>query len=154
FGPVTARRGFANTIARGKRGESRSDFVAALSACLADDAVERLFIEIAGGELPDKVVVIELPSSANARAIDAVGADACLVACSRRGFAMTDQLATVLAVLPHLFALGDAPAHDPRVRRLAGFADAAGRLVDIATVERTLAVGQQAVAALAAGSAA
>jgi len=148
-------RGFANTIARDKRPEPRRDFVAALSACLADAAVERLFIEIAGGELPDKVVVIELPSGASARALDAVGADACLVACGARGFAMTDQLATVLDVLPHVFVLdGGPPGNDPRIRRLGGFAAAAARLVDLATIERTLAVGQRAAAALAAGSAA
>jgi hypothetical protein len=154
-GLAPARRGFANTVARDKLPEAHENFVAALSACLADDAVERLFLEIAGGELSDKIVVIELPESANARALDAVGADACLVACGPRGFAMTDQLATALEVVPHLFAVGDgSPGRDPRVRQLAGFADAAARLVAIATVERTLAVGQQAVAALAAGSAA
>jgi hypothetical protein len=153
---ATPRRGFANTIARRKRATgSRRDFVAALSACLADDTVERLFIEIAGGPLSDQVVVIELPSGANARGLDAVGADACLVACSPRGFAMTDQLATVLDVVPHLFVLGGegAPTRDPRVRRLADAATAADKLVEIATTERALAVGYHAVAALATGSA-
>lgn len=150
-----ARRGFANTVARGKRGEARPAFVAALSACLADDLVERLFLEVAGGRLPETVVVIDLPSRADARALDAIGADACLVACGGRGLAMTEQLETVLEVVPHLFTLGDEAAgeRDPRVRRLAGFAAAAEQLIAIATIERVLAVGHRAVAALATGSA-
>lgn len=83
-------------------------------------------------------------------------ADACLVACGERGLAMTDQLEAVLGVVPHLFAVGGelAAGGDPRVRRLGGFAAAASALVQLATIERALAVGARAAAALASGSAA
>jgi hypothetical protein len=155
--PAAARRGFANTIARTRAGDPRLDFVAALSACLADDAVEKLFVEVAGGPLSDKVVVIELPSGASAWPLDAVAPDACLVACGARGLVMTEQLETVLAIVPHVFAIGGAPADlaggDPRVRRLAG-GELPAHLVQLATVERALAVGRHAVTALADGSAA
>ncbi|HEX3757262.1 MAG TPA: hypothetical protein VHW23_01090 [Kofleriaceae bacterium] len=155
------RRGFANTVARKRAGDPRQDFIAALAACLADDAVEKLFVEIAGGLLPDKVVVIELPSGASAWPLDAAAPDACLVACAARGFAMTEQLETVLAIVPHVFAIGFASGgasaaepnpRDPRVRRLP-LAGAAARLVQLATLERALAVGQRAAQALAHGSA-
>lgn len=155
--PAATRRGFANTIARRRADEPRHDLAAALSACLADDAVEKLFVEVAGGPLPDKVVVIELPSGANAWPLDAVAPDACLVACGARGLALTEQLATVLAIVPHVFAIGGEPAgppdRDPRVRRLAA-AQAPAHLVQVATIERALAVGRCAVTALAGGSAA
>lgn len=155
--PVAARRGFANTIARRRAGDPRPDLAAALSGWLADDAVEKLFVEVAGGPLPDKVVVIELPSGASAWPLDAVAPDACLVACGARGLALTEQLETVLAIVPHVFAIGGEPAgpagRDGRVRRLAA-ADTPARLVQIATLERALAVGRCAVTALAGGSAA
>jgi hypothetical protein len=155
--PAAARRGFANTVARRRAGDPHRDLGAALSAWLADDAVEKLFVEIAGGPLPDKVVVIELPSGANAWPLDAVAPDACLVACGAGGLALTEQLATVLAIVPHVFAISGAPAgpeaRDPRVRRLAA-AEAPAHLVQIATLERALAVGRCAVTALAGGSAA
>jgi hypothetical protein len=155
--PAAARRGFANTIARRRADDPRHDLAAALSACLADDAVEKLFVEVAGGPLPDKVVVIELPSGANAWPLDAVAPDACLVACGARGLALTEQLETVLAIVPHVFAIGGEPAgpgdRDPRVRWLAA-AQAADHLVQVATIERALAVGRCAVTALAGGSAA
>lgn len=154
--PVPARRGFANTVARDKRSsDSRRDFIDALAACLADDAVEKLFVEVGGGPLSDRVVVIELPSTANARSLDAVAADACLVAYGARGFEMTEQIEIALAVVPHVFAIGgtDGADRDPRVRRL-GPAAAVSALDQLAMVERALAVGERAVAALAAGSAA
>lgn len=155
--PPAVRRGFANTVARKRAGDPRQDFVAALSACLADDAVEKLFVEVAGGPLHDKVVVIELPSAASAWPLDAAAPDACLVACGARGFALTEQLETVLAIVPHVFAIAIAGAgapssRDPRVRSLP-LAGAAPRLVQLATIERALAVGQRAAAALARGSA-
>jgi len=156
--PVAGRRALANTVARTRRaGDPRQQLVDALAGYLADDAVERLFVEVGGGPLPDKVVVIELPAGANAWSLDAVAADACLVACGERGFAMTAQLETVLTVVPHLFAVGGgepAAGSDPRVRRLASFAAAAAGLVELATIERALAVGAHAAAALASGSAA
>jgi hypothetical protein len=155
--PPATRRGFANTIARHRPGDPRHDFAAALSACLADAAVEKLFVEVAGGPLPDKVVVIELPSGASAWPLDAAVPDACLVACGARGFALTEQLETVLAIVPHVFAIAGEPSApaggDARVRRLAAAA-APGQLVQVATIERALAVGRRAVAALADGSAA
>jgi len=159
-GPAT-RRGFANTIARHRAGDPRHDFAAALSAWLVDAAVEKLFVEVAGGPLPDKIVVIELPSSASAWPLDATVPDACLVACGARGFALTEQLETVLAIVPHVFAIGFAIAGEPaapaegdaRVRRLAA-AQAPGQLVQLATIERALAAGRRAIAALADGSAA
>ena len=153
--PAAARREFANTVARQRAGDPRQDFIAALSASLADDAIEKLFVEVAGGPLPESVVVIELPSGASAWPLDAVAPDACVVACSARGFVMTEQLRAVLTIVPHVFAVGggERTERDPRVRRLAS-ADAPAALVQLATVERALAVGERAVAALAAGSAA
>jgi hypothetical protein len=63
----------------------------------------------------------------------------------------------VLAIVPHVFAIGGEPAgpgdRDPRVRWLAA-AQAADHLVQVATIERALAVGRCAVTALAGGSAA
>ncbi|TMQ04096.1 MAG: hypothetical protein E6J91_44665 [Deltaproteobacteria bacterium] len=147
-----APRGFANTVSRGRR-ELRQDFVDALSACLADEVVERLFVEVRGGPLSDKVVVLELPSRANARVLDAAGADTCLVACGAHGFAMTEQLEVALAVVPHLFAVAAGAPADPRVRAL-DRAALASDLTEIATIERSIAVGERAVAALASGSAA
>jgi hypothetical protein len=69
---------------------------------------------------------------------------------------MTDQLETVLSVVPHLFAVGGelAAGGDPRVRRLDSFAAATAALIQIAMIERALAVGTRAAAALAQGSAA
>lgn len=151
------RRGFANTVARERRPTDRpEDFAAALGAALADPAVEKLFVELGGGPLPDKVVLIELPSGAEAWPLDAVAADACLVACGARGFAMTEQLLSVLDIVPHVFAIGGEPRgqRDPRVRRLDGAAAAMAQLIELATVERAIAVGQRAAIALAAGSAA
>ncbi|HEY0482457.1 MAG TPA: hypothetical protein VGD37_33280 [Kofleriaceae bacterium] len=153
-----ARRALANTVARDRHpGDPRRQFIDALTGCLADDTVERLFVEVGGGPLSEKVVVIELPAGANAGLLDAAGADACLVACGERGFAITEQLDTMLCVVPHLFAVGGgelAAGTDPRVRRLASFAAAAEAMVQLATIERALAVGAHAVASLAAGSAA
>lgn len=152
-----APRAFASTVARPRPAvDPRQELVDALSACLADPGVERLFVEVAGGPLPDTVVVFELPAGASARSLDPVAADACLVACGERGPAMTEQLETVLRIVPHVFAVGGAVAAggDPRVRRLDSTAAAAAALVRIATIERALAVGARAVAALDAGSAA
>jgi hypothetical protein len=104
--------------------------------------------------LPDTVVVIELPSRANAMSLEAVGADACLVACGEHGFAMTAQLEAVLTVVPHLFAVGTAgraAGGDPRVLPLGAFAEVAPELVRLATIERSLAVGGRAVAVLSSG---
>jgi len=59
--------------------------------------------------------------------------------------------------VPHLFAIGagERGPGDPRVRRIAGAAAVAGgELVRLAVIERALAVGEHAAAALAAGSAA
>jgi hypothetical protein len=151
------RRGFANTVARERRtADSPEDFAAALGAALADPAVEKLFVEVGRGPLPDKVVLIELPSGAEAWPLDAVAADACLVACGARGFAMTEQLVSVLDIVPHVFAVGGEPRgqRDPRVRRLDSAASAMSSLIELATLERALAVGQRAAVALAAGSAA
>ena len=154
-----ARRGFAGTVARERRsGDPRRDFVDAMAGCLADAAVEKLFVEVGGGPLSDQVVVIELPAGANARSLDAMAADACLVACGARGFAMTEQLEIALGAVPHLFAVdaGERGSGDPRVRRIAGaaaVARAGTELVRLAVIERALAVGERAVAALAAGSA-
>ncbi len=122
----------------------------------ADDALDGLFVEVAGGALPDEVVVIELPARANAKALDAARVDACLVACGDAGFAMTTQLAAALAIVPHLFAVGSAalpPDGGPRVRRLGPTSDVAAALIRIATIERALTVGGYAVATLTAGAA-
>ena len=141
--------------ARGKRVvDPRRQFVDTLRACFADDAVERLFVEAGEGPLPEKVVVIELPSRANAMSLEAVGADACLVACGEQGFAMTEQLEAVLTVVPHLFAVGPTALPDgcdDRVRRLGAFAEAAPELVRLATIERSLAVGRRALGVLSTG---
>lgn len=153
--PAPEPRPLARTPARGKRVvDPRRQFVDTLRACFADDAVERLFVEAGEGPLPDKVVVIELPLRANAMSLEAVGADACLVACGVHGFAMTEQLEAVLTVVPHLFAVGAAPLPagcDARVRRLGGLAEAAPELVRLATIERSLAVGGRAIAVLSSG---
>jgi len=154
--PAPARRGFAKLVARGKQlADPRRAFADAITACLADDTVERLFIDVAGGTLPDRVVVIELPSHANARSLEAIGADACLVACGAGGFAMTDQLETALTIVPHVFAVagGAARPREPRVRSIASLAALPAAMSRIAMIERALAVGAQAVAALAAGAA-
>jgi hypothetical protein len=150
-----ARRAVARTVERPRRAaEALQPLVDALRAWLADDAVERLFVEVAGGPLPDQVVVIELPARADARSLDSVAADACLVACGDGGFAMTGQLETVLAIVPHLFAVGLSGlplGGEPRVRLLGGLA--ASELVKLAMIERQIAVGQRAIAALSAGCA-
>jgi hypothetical protein len=150
---VTSRvRSIARTVARATHlGDRRQQLVDTLRAWFSDDAVERLFVEVEGGPLPDKVVMIELPSGADARSLDAVVADACLVACGERGFAMTDQLETVLTIVPHLFAVGAAalPAGcDPSVRLLGGFDAAAPALASLAMIERAYAAGQRASAVL------
>ncbi|HET7504860.1 MAG TPA: hypothetical protein VFK02_27745 [Kofleriaceae bacterium] len=135
--------------------DPRRQFVDTIRACFADDAVERLFVEAGAGPLPDKVVVIELPVRANATALQAVGADACLVACGDQGFVMTDQLEAVLGVVPHLFVVGTAALPggcDPRVRLLGELAAVAPALIKVATIERSLAVGGRAVAVVTAGS--
>ncbi|HEU4731395.1 MAG TPA: hypothetical protein VFT22_26055, partial [Kofleriaceae bacterium] len=135
--------------------DPRRQFVDTLRACFADDAVERLFVEAGAGPLPDKVVVIELPARGSATALEAVGADACLVACGEHGFAMTDQLEAVLGIVPHLFVVGTAAlpgGADPRVRLLGEVTAVAPALIQIATIERALAVGTRAVAVLSSGS--
>jgi hypothetical protein len=137
--------------------DPRRRFVDALRACFADDTVERLFVEASRGPLPDTVVVIELPSRASASSLEAVGADACVVACGERGFAMTAQLEAVLAVVPHLFAVGTAavpPGCDPRVRRLGDVAELGPALVRLATIERSLGAGARAISVLSSGCAA
>lgn len=51
--PAPAHRALANTVARAPRtADPRQQFVDALSACLADDTVERLFVEVGGGPCP------------------------------------------------------------------------------------------------------
>lgn len=155
--PATPRRAIARTVERSRRpGEALQPLVEALRSWLADEAVERLFVEVAAGPLPEQVVVIELPARADAWSLDSVAADACLVACGDRGFAMTDQLETVLAIVPHLFAVGAAGlplGTEPRVRLLGDVAAAAPALIALATIERQIAVGRRAIAALSAGCA-
>lgn len=145
----------ARTVERAGRGDPpRHQLVDALKRWFADEAVERVFVEVDGGPLPDKVVMIELPSRGDAMSLDAVVADACLVACSERGFAMTDQLETVMTIVPHLFVVGAAalPAGcDPRARLLGGFEAVAPELTRIATIERALAAGRRASAVLWSG---
>jgi hypothetical protein len=149
---VTSRvRSIARTVARATHlGDRRQQLVDALRAWSADEAIERLFVEVEGGPLPDKVVVIELPSRADARSLDAVVADACLVACAEHGFAMTDQLETVLTIVPHLFVVGSAlpVGCDPSVRLLGSFQAAAPALGQAAMVERAYTAGQRASALL------
>jgi len=156
--PVPPRRAIARAPERSKRVvDPRRQLVDTLRACFADDAVERLFVDVPGGPLPEQIMVIELPSRANAIALAAVGADACLVACGEHGFAMTAQLEVMLTIVPHLFAVGATalPADgDPRVRLLGSFAAAAPELTRLATIERALGVGRRAIAALASGHAA
>jgi hypothetical protein len=155
--PVPARRMIVPAPEQSKRAaELRRQLVDTLRACLADDAVERLFVDVSGGPLPEDIVVIELPSRANAMALDAVGADACLVACGEHGFAMTAQLEAMLTIVPHLFVVGATalPAGgEPRVRLLGSFAAAAPELTRLATIERALGVGRPAIAALRSGCA-
>lgn len=156
--PAPPRRAIARTVERPRRGSDlRQHAVDRLRTWFADDAVERVFVELADGPLSEQVVVIELPSRADARSLDAVVADACLVACGDHAFVMTRQLETVLTLVPHLFAVG-APAlpagFHGTVRRIASFEAAAASLARLATIERALAVGRRAVAVLAAGSAA
>jgi len=153
-GTERARRPRIRTAPRAV--DPRRQFVDALRACLADDAVERLFVEVGGGPLPEKLVVIELPSRANAMALDAVRADACLVACGEPGFAMTEQLEAVLTIVPHLFAIGagaQSAGGDPRVRRLGSAAAVAAELPRLAMIERALAAGRRGLAVLASGCA-
>jgi hypothetical protein len=148
-----AQRAIASTVQRpGRTAEALQPLVDALRGWLADDAVERLFVEVAGGPLSEQVVVIELPALADARSLDSVAADACLVACGDGGFVMTGQLEIVLAIVPHLFAvgLGGLPLGcEPRVRLLGDLA--ASELIKLAMIERQIAVGQRAIAALSAG---
>jgi hypothetical protein len=151
------RRAIARTVERTRHpGHAVQPLVDAIRDWLADESVERLFVEAAGAPLAEDVVVIELPSRADPRSLDSVAADACLVACSERGFAMTAQLEGVLAIVPHLFAVG-APGlplgGEPRVRLLGDFADAAPELVRLARLERQIAAGKRALKALAIGCA-
>jgi hypothetical protein len=151
------RRAIARTVERTRHpGHAMQPLVDAIRDWLADESVERLFVEAAGAPLAEDVVVIELPSRADPRSLDSVAADACLVACGERGFAMTGQLEGVLAIVPHLFAVG-APGlplgGEPRVRLLGDFADAAPELVRLARLERQIATGQRALKALAVGCA-
>ena len=156
--PVPARRPIARALERSKRVvDPRRQLVDTLRACFADDAVERLFVDVRGGPLPAEIVVIELPSRANAMALDAAGADACLVACGEHGFAMTAQLEAMLTIVPHLFVVGAAalPAGcEPRVRLFGSFTAAAPELTRLALIERALAVGRRAIAVLASARAA
>ena len=156
--PVPAPRTIVRAPERSKRVvDPRRQLVDTLRACFADEAVERLFVDVRGGPLPEEVVVIELPSRANAMALDGVGADACLVACGEHGFVMTAQLEELLTIVPHLFAVGATalPAGcDPRVRLLGSFAAAAPELTRLATIDRALAVGRRAIAVLTSGRAA
>jgi hypothetical protein len=157
--PVLAapRRALANTVERPRRTvDVLQPLVDALCSWLADDAVERLFVEVAAGPLPEQVVVIELPPRADPWSLASVAADACLVACGDEGFRMTGQLEAVLAIVPHLFAVGvrGLPlATAPRVRLLGDPGNAAAALIELAQIERQIAVGQRAVAALSAGCA-
>jgi len=151
------RRVIARTVERSRHlGHALQPLVDAIRDWLADDAVERLFVEAAGAPLDDQVVVIELPSRADPRSLDSVAADACLVACGERGFAMTSQLEGVLAIVPHLFAVG-APGlplgGEPRVRLLGELTAVAPELVKLAQLERQIAAGQRALAALSTGCA-
>jgi hypothetical protein len=134
----------------------RRQLVDALRAWSADSAIERLFVEVAGGPLPEEIVVFELPSRASVTALDAAGADACVVACGEHGFAMTAQLESLLTIMPHLFVVGATALPvgcDPRVRLLGGFAAAAPALTRVAAIERALRVGRRAIDALASGGA-
>jgi hypothetical protein len=129
-------------------------FVAVLTAAFADTTVERIFVELSTGPLPDDVVVAELPSGAHVKSLAAIGADACLVACGPRGFGMTHQLEGALAIVPHLFAVGAAalPAGcEPRVRLLGGLDAAADALTQLARIEREISVARRATTVLSSG---
>jgi hypothetical protein len=150
--PVPARQPKARAPKRPERTDSRRPFVDTLRACFADDALERLFVEVRGGQLAEDIVILELPSRANVMALDAVAVDACIVACGEHGFAMTAQLEAMLTIVPHLFVVGAAalPAGcEPRVRLLGGFPAAVPELARLAAIERALRVGTRAIAVLA-----
>jgi hypothetical protein len=156
--PPPAPRTIGRAPARSKHAvEAQRQLADALRACFEDESVERLLVDVHEGPLPEEIVIIELPSRANAIALDAMGADACIVACGEQGFAMTAQLEAMLTIVPHLFAVGATalPAGcDPRVRLLGGFAVAASELTRLATIERALGVGGRAIAVLRSGHAA
>lgn len=133
--------------------DPRVQFTAALRAVLADEEVERLFIEVDRGPLPDKVIVVELPTGAPAKSLAAIAADVCLVACGSDGFVGNRQLKDVLNIVPHLFALGatSVPAGAESHVRLVSSDAIVDRLTEVATIERSLAVGKRAIAVLMAG---
>ncbi|MDB4958480.1 MAG: hypothetical protein JWO36_6049 [Myxococcales bacterium] len=131
--------------------DPRRQFRDVLHELLADETLEELAVEVAGGLLPADVIVVELPAAVPAKA-----ADLYIVACGGNGITKTPQLDAMLALAPHIFAVGPVaiPAYpDPRVRRLADFAHVAPRLVKLTALERALSGGGRAIAALSKGRA-
>ena len=134
--------------------DPRRQFRDALHRLSSDGALEHISLHVAGGPLPETVVIVELPGAADATALGAAGVDACVIACGGGGLEQTPQRDALLASVPHVFAVGPvaiAADRDPRVRRLADFAAVPPALVHIAGLEREIRVGRRAIAALTRG---
>ena len=132
--------------------DPRTQFVDTFRDLFADEAVERIFLDVAGGPLPDKLVIIELPSGADPKVLATTGVDVCVVAYGDAGLATTPQLEAVLRFVPHVFAVGPKErfaASDDRVKRLGDAAAVAPALIDIAEIERGIAIGVRAIAVVA-----
>ncbi|HEV7557870.1 MAG TPA: hypothetical protein VGO00_20530, partial [Kofleriaceae bacterium] len=132
--------------------DPRDAFVDAFRALFSDDAVERIFLDVGGGPLSDKLVIIELPSAADPKVLVTTGVDVCVVAYGDGGLATSPQLEGVLRFVPHVFAVGPKERFavtDKRVKRLGDAAAVAPALIDIAELERGIAIGVRALAVVA-----
>jgi len=84
------------------------------------------------------------------------GVDMCVVAYGDSGIAITPQLEGVLRIVPHLFAVGAKARFtvaDARVRRLGDASAVAPALIELAELERGVAIGIRAIAVVADGRA-
>ncbi len=140
--------------------DSRQRFIETVRA-LADargrgNGVERLFIEIADGPMPENVVILEMRPGAGADSLEHAGVDAVLVVGGITPHAMeTPLVRAALDARGRIFFTGD-PAtagNDDRLRPLGGVAAACAGLPRLLLDERALRLTRRAAQVLDEGQA-
>jgi hypothetical protein len=138
--------------------EARRRFVDTVRA-LSDargrgDSVERLFIEVAGGPLPEEVVVLDLRPGAGADSLEHAGVDAVIIVGGVTPSALKVPLVrAALGGRGRVFFTGDPAggAADSRLYPLGGVAPACASLHGLLVHERTRRLGQRAADVLRQG---
>lgn len=148
---VRGPRRTAHVIARPA---STTAFAETFGELFGDDSVERIFVDLADGTLPDDVILVDVPAPADARVLATTGIDACvLVIDDDREAAITPQLEAVLAIVPHVVVVGPrCELDDARLRWIGTIDTVPSRLGRIAEIERQLEVSRRVGDALAAGA--